>query len=236
LATLQFTFNSSASQANIEALLTNLTFSVSSSNDFEITNLTRVLQLDFSDGGGLTSAPVVLTVILNHAPSANLDRVSTATNLPMAISFARMLENDNDPDGDPVTLIQVDSLSLQGGTVVSNATGVLYTPPADYVGADQFTYSVSDGRNGLSTGMVQLQVLIPGQISFEKAPHEWGLTRPASFGVMGLPGQSYRLIASEDFAAWTSLQTNIAPADGFMHFSDEDATNHPYRFYRSVTP
>lgn len=236
LTTLQFAFNSSASEENIQTLLTNLTFSVSTTNDFEITNLTRVVQLDFSDGGGLTSAPVMLTLTLNYAPVANFDRISTATNLPVAVSFARLLENDSDPDGDPITLIQVDGMSQQGGTVISNATGVVYTPPADYAGADQFTYSLSDGRSGLSSGVVSLQVLIPGQISIEKAPYEWGLTRAADIGVMGLPGQSYRLLATEDFAVWTSLQTNIAPADGFMHFFDEDATNHPYRFYRSVTP
>ena len=236
LTTLQFAFNSTASQQNIQTLLTNLTFSISTTNDSEITNLTRVVQLDFSDGGGLTSAPVMLTLTLNYAPAANLDRISTATNLPVAVSFARLLENDSDPDGDPITLIQVDGMSQQGGTVISNATGVVYTPPADYTGADQFTYSLSDGRSGLSTGIVSLQVLIPGQISIEKAPYEWGLTRAADIGVMGLPGQSYRLLGTEDFAVWTSLQTNTAPADGFMHFFDEDATNHPYRFYRSVTP
>jgi len=173
---------------------------------------------------------------LNHAPAANPDRISTGTNLPVAISFARLLENDGDPDGDPITLIHVDSMSQEGGTVVSNSTGVIYTPPTDYAGADQFTYTLSDGRTGLSTGVVLLQVLVPGQISFEQAPYEWGVARAAGIGVMGLPGQSYRLIATEDFAVWTAVQTNIAPADGFMHFFDQDAPNHPYRFYRSATP
>jgi hypothetical protein len=246
LAAMQFTFNNSASQANIQTLLTNLTFSVfrirEGTNqpegvDSGITNFTRVVQFDFSDGAGLTSAPVRLTVILNHAPNANLDRTSTGTNLPAVVAFAYLLKNDSDRDGDPITVAQLDAASQQGGTVVSNATGFVYTPPAGFVGLDRLTYTLTDGRTGISTGTVQIQVMIPGQLSIDEAPQDWGLmNNPADVGAMGISGQSYRLLGTEDFAAWTVLQTNIAPQAGFMRFFDQDATNHAHRFYRTVTP
>lgn len=234
VAALQFTFNNIADSTSLQALLTNLTFEVQQPRN--VTNFTRLVQFDFSDGGGLTSAPVLVTVILNRAPGINPDRISTGTNLPASITFVRLFQNDADEDGDPLTLIHVDNVSQQGGTVVSNATGVVYTPPLDFAGLDQFTYTMEDGRSGITTGEVQLHVLLPDQISLEIAPFEWGLNQPANIGAMGIPGQSYRLQATEDFSGWTTLETQVAPVDGFMRFFDQDSTNYMHRFYRGVSP
>jgi VCBS repeat-containing protein len=231
---LQFTFGASADSTSMQSLLTNLTFAVGFPRN--VTNFTRLLQFDFSDGNGLTSAPVLLTVILNHAPRLNSDRVSTGTNLPASITFARLFQNDSDTDGDALTLVHVDAVSQQGGTVVSNATGVVYTPPVDFVGLDRFTYTMTDDRSGVAAGEVQMHVLLPDQISLEIAPLEWGINQPACIGAMGIPGMSYRLQATEDFSGWTTLETQIAPVDGFMRFFDQDSTNYMHRFYRGVSP
>ena len=34
------------------------------------------------------------------------------------------------------------------GTVTFTATGVSYTPAANFIGADTFTYTISDGNGG----------------------------------------------------------------------------------------
>ena len=39
----------------------------------------------------------------------------------------------------------------RNGTVTFTATGVSYTPAANYHGADSFTYTISDGNGGTAT-------------------------------------------------------------------------------------
>ena len=44
------------------------------------------------------------------------------------------------------------------GTAAVTATGVSYTPAADYFGADSFTYTISDGNGGSATATVNVTV------------------------------------------------------------------------------
>ena len=45
-----------------------------------------------------------------------------------------------------------------GGTVTFTATGVSYTPAANFTGADTFTYTISDGNGGTATAIVTVTV------------------------------------------------------------------------------
>ena len=69
-----------------------------------------------------------------------------------------MLANDNDgPDvGETLTVTAV----TQGGngSVTFTATGVSYTPNANFFGADSFTYTISDGNGGSDTATVNVTV------------------------------------------------------------------------------
>jgi hypothetical protein len=58
---------------------------------------------------------------------------------------------------------------------------------------------------------------------------------PAFVLMEGAAGPGYRLQASTDLSAWTSLQTNSAPT-GVWEFSDPAAPSFDHRFYRAVTP
>ena len=70
----------------------------------------------------------------------------------------------------------------------------------------------------------------PPVISLSYAPQ-----LPAFVLMEGQAGLTYRLQASTDLSAWTSLQTNSAPA-GVWEFSDTAAPSFDHRFYRAVTP
>ena len=68
--------------------------------------------------------------------------------------FIPVLRNDRDVDSPALSIIGVQSATNKGGTAVvhDNATpgdpaddGVFYTPPPQYSGLDQFTYTISDG-------------------------------------------------------------------------------------------
>ena len=53
--------------------------------------------------------------------------------------------------GETLTVTAVTQGSA-GGTVTFTATGVSYTPAANFIGADTFTYTISDGNGGTRHG------------------------------------------------------------------------------------
>ena len=91
----------------------------------------------------------------NDSPIAREDTVTTERNQPVTI---RVLDNDSDPNNDPLSVIDVTQPS--NGTVTINPDNtVTYTPNAGFVGTDTFTYTVSDGRGGTDTARVTVTVV-----------------------------------------------------------------------------
>jgi VCBS repeat-containing protein len=111
--------------------------------------------------GGTAMATVTLTITpVNDGPVAANDIFITAEDTPVTIDVRT---NDIDIDGPPLTVTAIDgtaiaanqSVSVVGGSVRLNADGTLtFTPDANYNGAPQFTYTVSDGTL-TSTATVQ---------------------------------------------------------------------------------
>lgn len=94
-----------------------------------------------TDGGILASALVTVTVAaVNDAPEAVNDSATVKKNEAKTID---VLSNDSDVDGDTLTL-QAVSAPTHGTAVIASGK-VIYTPATDYVGADAFTYVISDG-------------------------------------------------------------------------------------------
>ncbi|MEI4474241.1 beta strand repeat-containing protein, partial [Frigidibacter sp. MR17.24] len=97
---------------------------------------------------------------VNDAPTAVADSYATAHETPLTIAAgAGVLANDGDVDG--------DALSVSLGTDVSHGTLSLgsdgsftYTPDADFVGSDSFSYILSDGTI-TDTATVTLSVGAP---------------------------------------------------------------------------
>jgi YD repeat-containing protein len=116
-----------------------------------------------SDGrGGAATATVNLTVVApaaNTAPTAANDAVSTNKNV--AVVFNPRL-NDADADGDGLAITAVGSAGH--GTVSFNSGLITYTPTNNYVGADSFTYTISDGRGGVQTATVNVTVYAANEL------------------------------------------------------------------------
>jgi len=110
---------------------------------------------DRPDATGLshTSQPIVITVV-NRVPVANADSATTTQDAPINIS---VLGNDSDPDGDTLTVSSVTQ-GAHGAVVVNPDKTVRYTPAANYLGPDTFTYTISDGRGGTATASVAVAV------------------------------------------------------------------------------
>jgi len=110
-----------------------------------------------SDGhGGSDTATVDVTVnSVNDSPVAGNDTAVTSEN--DSVSMA-VLGNDNDVDGDTLTVSSVGSATHGTVTIDGGNTSITYTPDTNYNGPDSFTYTVSDGNGGTDTATVDITV------------------------------------------------------------------------------
>ncbi len=114
---------------------------------------------EISDGnGGTDTATVTITVsAVNDNPVATDDTASTNKNT--VLNGSTVLANDSDADGDTLTINTTPTAAPTHGTVVINADGTYtYTPTANYVGTDSFTYEISDGKGGTDTATVTITI------------------------------------------------------------------------------
>jgi hypothetical protein len=96
--------------------------------------------------------PMTVLQSNNYPPYAADDNSSVTLDTPVVIDA---LANDWDPDGDAISLVAV--LPPTYGTALIVSGQIEYTPLAGYVGADLFTYVITDGLHQ-ATGTVFLDV------------------------------------------------------------------------------
>ena len=75
----------------------------------------------------------------NQPPTANNDNVNTPLDTPITIG---VLDNDSDPENQPLSVISVTS--PQNGTTVVDNNEIIYTPNPGFVGCDTFSYVIQD--------------------------------------------------------------------------------------------
>ncbi|WP_382309726.1 Ig-like domain-containing protein [Herbiconiux sp. UC225_62] len=123
---------------------------------------------DVFDGHGLAVAWITVTdpdATGNSMPVATDDHYSTTPDTTLVVSAANgMLINDFDTDGDPLSSIipavPYGTASVHGGTVAgTDDGGFTYTPPAGFVGEDEFVYEVMDqSAESFDVGTVRITV------------------------------------------------------------------------------
>src|SRR5207247_1628498 len=131
------------------------------------------------------SATVSGTVTsLNDKPVADVDSWTECED--SRSTAINVLANDNsEPDtGETLSVTAV----TQGthGSVTFTATGVSYTPAANYNGPDSFTYTIGDGNGGTASATVSVTVTSchdhpVTNANATPAPHD---TRPTSINVL----------------------------------------------------
>lgn len=116
-------------------------------------------------GASATAAVTMNVQSVNDNPVAVND-VFNEVRANQVDVFLNVLSNDTlGPDtGETLTVTAVGTTS-EGGTVkiATGGNGVLYTPKIGFVGAETFSYTISDGRGGTSTAnvTVNVQVAVP---------------------------------------------------------------------------
>ena len=102
-----------------------------------------------TDGALASTAPATVTVRVvpvNNAPVAINDNLAATEGTPVTFAAADLLANDTDVDTPNAALTIASVASGAGGTAVLNADGsVTFTPNANFNGAADFAYTVTDG-------------------------------------------------------------------------------------------
>lgn len=105
--------------------------------------------------GGSSSAVVTIHVNpVNDNPMAGDD--TAALDEDMAVTIT-VLDNDSDADGDSL-IVTVVTTSTNGTVVINPDNTIRYVPAADFNGADDFDYTISDGNGGFATASVVVVV------------------------------------------------------------------------------
>jgi hypothetical protein len=98
-----------------------------------------------TDDSGAVAADTFAVNVLpgNQRPMATDDAVSTPMNSAVTI---HVLNNDNDPDDDPLTVTFVGTAGDGSPAIDTGDTTITYIPVSGFTGTDQFIYITSDGE------------------------------------------------------------------------------------------
>ncbi len=111
------------------------------------------------DADGALSEAIAVTLTIrrnpNRAPIAINDVIATNMNLPVTIM---VLQNDQDLDGDRLSVALGGLLPLNGVATVNSNETITYMPQRGFMGTDEFEYMLSDGKGGTASARVQVQV------------------------------------------------------------------------------
>ncbi|MBV7265915.1 Ig-like domain-containing protein [Erythrobacter ani] len=105
------------------------------------------------DGNGGSVSTTFDWTVTNPVPVAADDSATTDEDTTVNID---VLANDNDPDGDPLTVV---TATAGNGTVTIRSDGTIdYTPVGDFIGTDTILYTISDGNGGTASASVTVAV------------------------------------------------------------------------------
>ncbi|MCE9784084.1 Ig-like domain-containing protein [Shewanella algae] len=113
-----------------------------------------------NDGDGQANGTIVdpggvaVKLSANQAPIAQADSFSFPWNQQHLLD---VLANDNDADNDSLYLVQA-SVSIGEISVSEDKLSLMYTPPEDFIGNAQLSYTVSDGMGGTAMSHAELVV------------------------------------------------------------------------------
>ena len=132
---------------------------------------TDTFTYEICDGkGGCDTATVTVTVTdpaapgggvvvpVNRAPDAANDYGSGTMG---SIVTVPVDDNDSDPDNDALTVTTDSGTTTSGGVYSCDVDACAYTPAANFVGTDTFTYEICDPSNACAIAIVTVTITAP---------------------------------------------------------------------------
>ncbi|WP_367871437.1 Ig-like domain-containing protein [Luteolibacter sp. Populi] len=176
--------------------------------------------------GTSVDSDIAVVTVGNAIPVVVPDLLATPKDTPRGIAPSLdLIDDDTDPDNDPVFFNGFMAETAEGGTVTQFEDELTYTPPDGFEGVDTFTYTVNDGLwGGISApGTVSITVgnaaaAVPVNLTLAFV----GGDVVTSF--TGSPGSSYTLQRSLTLGNdWTDVDTDTAAAvTGAVALTDPD--------------
>ncbi|PWU11255.1 MAG: hypothetical protein C5B50_23760 [Verrucomicrobia bacterium] len=213
----------------------------SGATNFSILSFNAGDFLDFSVGNGSDASfyydgtGLSVQIGLNHPPAASNVTLTTRQDQSVSFPVSKLLMSCSDPDSDPLVLSSVSASSTNAGAVVSTFNTITYTPPASFVGADRFTYTVGDNHGGFASAYVLVTVTPANQQSANMLPPVV-ISGGYQVNFLGLPGYTYSLQrASSISGPWSNLATVTTDSNGLGTYADTNAPS-GNAFYRTTYP
>jgi len=180
------------------------------------------------------SGAAYVFLVVNTPPIAPEQTFTRGMNLTLKIKIADVLAACSDPDGGTPAFQSVGA-SVQGATISTTATHILYSLAAN--ANDSFPYTITDGQGGTTTGTLKVQVVNPGGLAQSISTSGSAVT----VNFAGIPGFTYDIQRATTLTPtpdWATVATRIAPANGLFSYIDPSPPT-PTAFYRlmqSVAP
>ena len=164
------------------------------------------------------SLPANGTIKVNRKPVAGSLRFTNVAPAVLQIPIATLTGNATDPDADTLTVAGVNLTTTNGIVLTTNATSISYSNRASVT--DQFSYTISDGHGGGTTGVVSIV-----NLGSNPAAHFVGLSstngNPILLHFSATPGWTYYLERSTNLIGWKTIWTNVAPVNGVFDYADD---------------
>jgi hypothetical protein len=121
-------------------------------------NFSGLARFDYivTNNQGVNATATVNIEVINHKPIANPEQLETVRNTPLLIANTDLLKNDEDADGDNLTVVSVAAINQN--TVVLDGDNILFTPDPNFVGQAQFSYTIVDTSGSQATIPVTVMV------------------------------------------------------------------------------
>ncbi len=176
-----------------------------------------------NDSGSVTSSVAGLTLVsTNQYPIAPNYTNYVYENQTINFDLSALFHNAIFPDGDPGTLSTYDTLTTNGVSLnYLTSTLLSYTPNGNYIGADLWTYTITDAIGDSATGTNYIEVIqqtLPTAIT----SHLVGGTLQMS-GSGGSPGGTYNILGSSNLesplSTWPVVATGSFNSSGGFSIS-----------------
>lgn len=190
--------------------------------------------------GGINAGGVSLQGIyvqdissVNLPPVTGAETVNAQKNLSIYLPVANLVANDSDPNGGSFSITVVNNTSTNGGSVSLSGSYVIYTPVSNFVGKDQFTYTLTDSEGGSVSGTINVNILslnLPSQSRLAINP----ALNDQTLIFSGFSSQLYVFqYANAVTGPWVDFSPVItAGSSGVIEFDDLTTFTLPMRFYR----
>jgi hypothetical protein len=213
-----------------------LTFNSPDSASSPGTNFTVIVS---NASGSVTSSVAKLTLVGSNQPPVVVNYTfGVYSNATLNFDLGQAFGAATDPDGDTLTLAAYDTTTTNGVGLTQNGTVLTYTPPTGYLGADQFSYTISDSLGAMTQGFVNINVLplvAPSVVRASQAGGNIILT-----GSGGGAGGSFHVLSSTNLmvpvSSWTTAGAGVFDGYGNLNVTNAITPGTPQNYYIISVP